>query len=201
MNEFLYKWLYLNLHCIRAVNSEERLQTLAAWLRGERHTEQLALLGALFNDTINSEYYITSVADKYRELVECYWQWKTNRRTGSRIRFSNNEEMILVQITGGPAVWKGVPGLTMLHAFLSLQVVSLFAHSTSNPLSRSQSHSATEGRCFRCNVKTCSLCVQTGEGGGARKICFTQLRTRSRRLCVPGLVFPPRPTLTERPKL
>jgi len=72
MNEFLYKWLYLNLHCIRAVKSDERPQTPTAWFRRELHTKQLELLGALFNDAVNSEYYITSVADKYRELVECY---------------------------------------------------------------------------------------------------------------------------------
>jgi hypothetical protein len=101
MNEFLYKWLYLNLHCIRAVNSDERPQTPTAWFGGEWHSEQLALLGALLNDALNSEYYITSVADKYRYLVECYWQWKTNRRTGRRIRCSNDDERErkLVQIT------------------------------------------------------------------------------------------------------
>jgi hypothetical protein len=109
MNEFLYKWLYTNLHCIRAANTVETPQTPTAWFRGEWHTEQLASLGALFNDAVNSECYIKSVADKYRDLVECCWQRKTNRLTGRRIRSSNNDERErkLVQITGARRSGRG----------------------------------------------------------------------------------------------
>jgi hypothetical protein len=35
MKEFLYKWLYLNLHYISAVNSDERPQKPTAWFRAE----------------------------------------------------------------------------------------------------------------------------------------------------------------------
>jgi hypothetical protein len=117
MKEFLYKWLYLNLHCIKAVSSDERPQKPTAWFRAEWRIEQLALLGALFNDAVIGEYYITSVADKYRDLVECYCQWKTNRHTERRICSSNNDERETVTNYRCPAVWKGAPGTTVLHVF------------------------------------------------------------------------------------
>ena len=67
----------------------------------------------------------------------------------------------------GPEVWKGAPGgPDYVARFLSFSVVSLFVHRTLNPFSPNQSPFATEGRCFRCNVKTCRLCILTGEGTG-----------------------------------